>query len=330
MQIDLRTVSIPQLRQTFDHVAEEIGPNKAASRYQEATIRVQADANFHYRPTWDPDHEIFDASRTKVVMANWYSFKDPRQFYYGNYTIARARMQETTESDFDFVEDRGLAESYDAEAKQTAMDLLLPLRHAAWGANMNNSSICAYGYGTVITAPCIFHAMDNLGIAQYLTRLGLLFGSPASLDAAKADWMDAERWQPLRHYVEDTLVMKDWFELFVAQNLVLDGLLYPLVYDKVDSALTAKAGPTVSMLLRFQSEWFAETSKWIDATIKTAAAESPENAALLSQWTAAWRERAIAALAPLAAHALGDGAEAALADVVRRFDARATKAGLSS
>jgi len=100
MQIDLRTVTIKPIRQTFTHIADRIGPDKSASRYQEATLNVQADANFHYRPTWDPDHEIFDASRSALVMKDWYAFKDPRQYYYATYTIARARMQETAEADF--------------------------------------------------------------------------------------------------------------------------------------------------------------------------------------------------------------------------------------
>jgi len=329
VQIDLRTVSITPLRQTFTHVAERIGPNKAASRYQEGTLRVQADANFHYRPTWDPDHEIFDASRTKIEMADWYAFKDPRQMYYATYTIARARMQETTEADFEFVERRGLNDTYDAGARQRALDVLVPLRHVAWGANMNNSAICAYGYGTSITAPCIFQAMDQLGIAQYLTRVGLLFGDVESLDTAKAAWLEAPMWQELRRYVEDTLVLSDWFELFVAQNLALDGLLFPLVYERFDSALTAEAGPTISMLLRFQNEWFAETSRWVDACIKVAAAESPANAALLSQWAVAWRDRAVAALAPVMQAALGAGAATAIAEVVQSFDARAAKCGLA-
>ncbi len=46
------------------------------------------------------------------MMADWYAFKDPRQFYYGTYTMARARMQETAEADFDFVEERGLVGTY--------------------------------------------------------------------------------------------------------------------------------------------------------------------------------------------------------------------------
>jgi hypothetical protein len=68
MQIDLRTVSIKPLRQTFDHIARRIGPDKAATRYQEGTLDVQATHNFHYRPTWDPDHEI---SMPRAVPSRW-------------------------------------------------------------------------------------------------------------------------------------------------------------------------------------------------------------------------------------------------------------------
>ena len=108
-----------------------------------------------------------------------------------------------------------------------------------------------------------------------------------------------------------------------------DGLLFPLVYEKFDTALTAEAGPTVSMLLRFQNEWFTETSKWIDSTLKTAAAESAANTELLNGWVSSWRDRAVKALAPVADLALGGDAAASLTDVVNTFNARAAKCGLS-
>lgn len=326
MQIDLRTVTIKPLRQTFDHVARHLGADKPASRYLEGTIRVQAESNFHYRPTWDPEHTIFDPSRTAIKMKDWYAFKDPRQFYYGTYTIARAKMQETAEADFDFVESRGLADNYPADARKQALDVLLPLRHVAWGSNMNNSSICAYGYGTAITQPCLYQAMDQLGIAQYLTRVGLLMADPEALDAAKEAWMSAPQWQELRRYVEDMFVMPDWFEQYVAQNFALDGLLFPLVYQYFDNALTAKAGPTVSMLVRFQAEWYAETTKWVDASVKVAAAENKD---LVSGWVNAWRDRAIKAVAPLAEFALGAQAGSVMTEIVEQFNARAAKLGLA-
>lgn len=328
MQIDLRTVSIKPLRHTFDHVARRIGGDKPASRYQEGTFDLQATDNFHYRPTWDPDHKLFDATRTALRMKDWYAFKDPRQFYYGTYTLARARQQDTAESNFDFVESRNMVAMLGDDVKQLALDVLLPLRHVAWGGNMNNAYICAYGYGTAITQPCIYQAMDQLGIAQYLTRIGLLLAEPDALDAAKHAWLNASMWQELRRYVEDCFVVKDWFELFVAQNLVLDGLLYPLVYDAFDDHLSFKGATALAMLTQFMGDWYAETAKWVDAQIKTAAAESAENKALVSVWAKQYRDRAAAALAPVAAHALNNKADAVMVELVEQFNVRAGKLGL--
>lgn len=329
MQIDLRTVSITPLRQTYNHIAEYLGADKAASRYVEATMGVQGTTNFHYRPTWDPEREMFDARRTAIRMRDWYVLKDPRQYYYGSYTQARARMQETAEADFDFVESRGLAESYDEGARRAALDFYIPLRHVAWGGNMNGGYQSAYGYGTAITQASLYASMDQLGIAQYLTRLGLLMGSESELEAGKHAWLNAPAWQPLRRYVEDTFVVKDWFENFAAQNMALDGLLFGLAYQEVDRHLNERAGPTVSMLTRFPAEWFPETSKWVDAVVKATAAESAENKALLEKWYAHWVGRAQEALAPVAQLALGEEGGAALARVRAALDARMAKAGLA-
>ena len=331
MQIDLRTVAINPLRQTYDHIARRIGPDKAASRYQEGTLDLRATHNFHYRPTWDPDHEIFDASRSAIRMADWYAFKDPRQFYYGAYTLARAKQQDTAEANFDFVENRGLAATLPEDLRATVLAVLLPLRHVAWGGNMNGAFIAAYGYGTALTQPSLYHAMDQLGIAQYLTRVGLLLGDdPSVLDDAKTRWMEDGVWQGLRRYVEDTFVLKDPFELFVAQMVALDGLLYPLVYETiVDDVLSANGGTAVAMLTQFMTEWFAETRKWVDATVKAAAAESPENKALLEKWIGHWRDRAAAALMPVAQIALGSQADAVTSELVSQFNTRLAKAGVS-
>ena len=329
MQIDLRTVAIEPQRQAFDHLVRRFG-NKPASRYQEGSYDIQAAENLHYRPTWDPDHQLYDASLTRIVMADWYALKDPRQFYYSTYTLTRARQQENAEANFSFVESRGLADMLPDALRATALAVLLPLRHAAWGANQNNTFVCGYGYGGIFTQPCMYHAMDNLGIAQYLSRLGLLLGDTEALDAAKRDWMDSPAWQPLRRYVEDCMACRDPFELFVAQNLALDGLLYPLIYDRiVDEHLSVQGGSAVAMLTQFMSDWADETRKWIDAVIKVAAAESEANRTLLEGWTRHWSARAASALLPVAELALGAQADEAMAEQLAAFKARAAKAGLT-
>ncbi len=331
MQIDLRTVSITPLRQTYNHIADRLGADKTASRYLEGTMDMQATANFHYRPTWEPQYEIFDVARTRIQMVDWYSLKDPRQYYYGVYTQARARLQESAEADFALVEERGLAQRYSAQARGTALAFFVPLRHVAWGANMNGASMCAYGYGTAITQPCLYAAMDQLGMAQYLTRLGLLLGGQSALETGRRDWLEGRAWQELRRYVEDTLVLKDWFELFVAQNAVLDSLLFTLAYREVDNALSEQAGPLISLLTRFQAQWYQEHIRWVDSVLKLTATESAANRALLQEWLGAWQVRAHRALAPIAELALGQEAGAtALANSAAAFTARLAQIGLAA
>lgn len=328
MQIDLKTVSIQPQRNTFDHLARRFG-DKPASRYQEGSYDIQAAENLHYRPTWDPDQALYDPNISRIVMQDWYALKDPRQFYYQTYTLTRARQQDTTEANFVFVESRGLADMLSDELRKVSLDVLVPLRHAAWGANQNNTFICGYGYGTAFTQPCMYHAMDNLGIAQYLSRLGLLLGDVEALDAGKQAWMDGPAWQPLRRLVEDTLVVRDPFELFVAQNVALDGLLYPLVYERiVDDYLSVKGASAVAMLTQFMSDWFDETRKWADAVLKVAAAESDANRVVLGEWMTTWSDRAATALLPIVELALGPQADEAVAEQMAALKARVAKLGI--
>ena len=330
MTIDLKTVDIKPLRHTFAHVAQYIGGDKAASRYQEGTMGAQPTANFHYRPTWDPDHELFDASRTAISMSNWYALKDPRQFYYASWTMTRARQQDTMEANFEFVESRGMIDLMPDGLCSEALSVLVPLRHAAWGANMNNSQICALGYGTAFTAPAMFHAMDNLAVAQYLTRLALSLSGTDALDAAKAAWLADPTWQALRRYVEDTFVAADPVELFVAQNLALDGLLYPLVYDRfVDEQIALRGGSAVAMLTAFMPEWHDESNRWVDSVVKAMAAESEDNRACLARWAHHWEEQAATALLPVAEQAFPTLGHAVLDEGREQLRARFAKLGIA-
>ncbi len=329
MQIDLKTVNIEPRRKAFDHLVRRFG-DKVASRYQEGSYDIQAMENLHYRPTWDPDQELYDPELSRVKMADWHAFKDPRQYYYSTYVLARARQQEAAEGAFALVESRGLHLTLSEELRDAAIALLVPLRHAAWGGNQNNVLIAGYGYGTPFTQPCLYHGMDCLAVAQYLSRIGLMLGGTAALSAAKQQWLESETWQPLRRLVEDTLVVRDPFEAFVAQNVAIDGLLYPLVFDAVvDGVWAQNGGAPISMLAQFITDWSAEERKWVDSVIKIAAAESAQNAAVIAEWTNEWCGRAAAALLPPVAAALGSQADTLVAEVVGGLNARLAKAGLT-
>ncbi len=327
MSIEIKTATVEPIRQTFSHTRRRFG-DKPASRYQEASFDIEAATNFHYRPLWQPDKLLNDPTRTAVRMADWYVVSDPRQYYYGAYVQARARMQENAEHSFGFCEKRELLANLPAPLRASIAHLLLPLRHAELGANMNNSGIAADAFGTSVTQMHMFHAMDRLAIAQYLSRIGLLLEDDglALLAEAKQRWLDEPAWQGLRQYVEDTLVVRDWFELTLAQNLVSDGLLYPLLFERFDDQLARAGAAPLSMLTEFMRLWFGESQRWVDALVKTVTAASPENQQLIDGWVGHWRGRALAALRPLAD--LGPGRDA-LDAVDTAFGARLAKLGLN-
>lgn len=329
MSLEIKTNSVQPRRNAYAYLERRLG-NRTPSRYEEGTFDMQPMVNFQYRPTWAPEYEIFDARRTAIVMEDWYALRDPRQFYYGAYTIARARMMEATEKNLAFVEKRNLLANIAPAWAETVETYLLPLRHFEWGANMNNCQITDLGFGTSLTQATMYATMDRLGIAQIIGRIGLLMDghSGDKLASAKARWLDDPLWQPLRRMVEDSLVVSDWFELFVAQNFAIDGLLYPLVYKSFDAEGQRHGASGLSVLTEFMVDWHDETVKWVDAVLKRAAEESDANRALIGQWSAAWSKRAAEALEPLADHVLGERAGEALAEARSTLDARATKAGI--
>jgi phenol/toluene 2-monooxygenase (NADH) P1/A1 len=330
MQIDIKTSSVEQLRHTFAHVARFLGGDKPASRYQEATIGLQPEVNFHYRPLWQPEFELYDKRRTGVVMKDWYAFKDPRQYYYGAYTIVRSRQQETMEKQLEFVEKYGLLTGLPDEVQAAIAFATVPLRHVEWAANTNNCYITGYGWGTAITQATMFHAMDRLGIAQYLSRIGLILDGNQgdSLLRAKETWLTHPAWQGVRRATENLMVTRDWFELFVAQNLVFDSLLCPLIYQHFDASIAEKHGSGLAMINEFMKTWYAETARWVDATLKTASAESPANAALLSGWAKSWRDGIAEGLQPLAREIFGADAQRISAEVTAALTLRAAKIGV--
>ena len=240
---------------------------------------------------------------------------------------ARAKLKEVTESNYSFFEKRGMADRMNDEVKAKVIRCLVPLRHAELGANMNNMYAFSYGTATVVNQGFLYHSMDRLGIAQYLSRIGLLLdgNSTDSLAAAKEFWMSDPAWQGLRRYIENVLCVEDWFEVFIAQDVVLDTLVYDLIYRQFDEAITEQGGSDLAMLIEFMQEWYKDGSRWVDATLKTTVGESEHNRETISRWVAEWQEKAVADLTPLAELAVGEGAIDVCVEVLNK---RLAKAGL--
>lgn len=324
MSVEIKTAGIEPIRQTYGHTQRRFG-DKPATRYQEASFDIEPVTNFHYRPMFDEHRELFDPGYTTLKMEDWYAFSDPRQFYYGAWVGARAKLQESTETNFSFFEKRKLGSRLSDEALRLVVQCLLPLRHMEMGANMNNVGIAANAYGTTLSQVHMFHGMDRLAVAQYLSRIGLLIDdTPGILLAeAKTLWIEDPAWQGMRRLTEDMLVVEDWAELSLAQNLVLDGLLYPFIQEALDERLAGLGAMHVSMLTDFMGEWFKDSSRFVDAMAKALAGESADNREQMQQWVVHWRSRVLDALTPVA-----EKAQVELDAALTVLDKRLVKLGL--
>lgn len=335
MSLDIKTTVVKPKRFTYANVAKRLGEDRPASRYEEATFDLKSTTNFHYRPMWDPKHELFGAGRSKIVMEDWYALTDPRQLYYATYTISRNKMFEAADAQLSFVEQRKLLGSLDASQIALLCDFMLPLRHFDWGANMNNMEVCRFGSGTAITQPCSFAAMDRLGLAQYMSRIGLALDTALETDPeasclyqTQKQWTEAAHWQGLRRALENSFVLEDWFETFVAQNLVMDHFVYELFYRHMDDYFVTHGMQNITLVTEVFRIWYSDHVKWVDAVIKRAASESDNNKNLIEGWQASWRDQVQPAIEEIARAAIGDAGDQAVQACVEGYTKRLTTLGL--
>lgn len=302
MELNIASVEIEPKRHTFGHIARRFGEDRPASRYEEGIYDAQETENFHYRPMYEPDFEIYDKNRTKIKMNDWYDLLDPRKFHYMTYVSARSKENSANQQSFDFIENNGLVYRYTPELKEEIYNYLAPLRHYEYAANLNNLNIVARGYGTALNAAALFYATDSLGMAQHITKTMLTISDndTSVLDEAKNRWMNCENWQPLRKLVEETMVIRDPIQILVAQDLVLDGLLIPTLVKDFSANVSSKYNDfSLQMMLEFVYNWQDETAKWLDSILSIMAKESEENKTILSNWTNEYILKAVEALTPL-------------------------------
>lgn len=306
MQYELRTQVIDPPRQTFSHLVARYG-DRPASRYQEGTIDVQAKENFHYKPLWDPEHEIYDEAFSEFRLTDPYSFTDPRQFYYAPYVTSRAAMADGISSTLDYLTSRDLFSRLPDAWSSLMGELLIPLRHYESGAQMVACDVARFGFGATITQCAAYSAFDRVGNAQNLSRVGIALdgGTAGLLGEAKTRWVEDDSLQGLRRLIEELLVEKDWGKALVRLD-VADRLLYGMVFTHLDDAAIESGAGSYSLVAQHQASWFKDQRIWVDALYKAWVADPETGAAnkeLLAATSADALERALVAMRPFAARA---------------------------
>lgn len=329
MQYELRYQVIEPKRQTYQNVIDRFG-DQPASRYLEATLDVEPRENFHYRPTWAADRELYDERFSALRLTDPYSYTDPRQFYYTPYVTNRAAMHDEFGKTLGYLEQRDLLVTLPAGWRAVLASVVIPLRHFESGAQLVTVAGARFAYGTSLEQCCTFAAFDRVGNAQMLSRVGIAMGGGGGdqLTTAKQEWLDGEHLQPLRRLVEEIMVVEDWAEGLLAVDLV-DSLIYPLVYRGLDEAALLGGAGAYSLVAQHLTGWFADQRKWLDALVAAWAGDPGKgdaNREVLARVVTTWGQRAEDAVAALAAviddRVPGTGRAAALSEIAEAQRAR--------
>jgi phenol/toluene 2-monooxygenase (NADH) P1/A1 len=295
VQYELRQRVIEAKRNTYQNVIDRFG-DQPASRYLEGTLDVQPRENFHYRPTWAPDRELYDSRFSELRLGDSYSFVDPRQYYYTPYVTQRAGLHDAFGKTLTYLQERDLLARLPETWHALLTSVVVPLRHYESAAQLVSVAGARFADGTSIEQCCTFAAFDRIGNAQMLSRIGIELdcGHSELLDAAKQNWLDAGHLQPLRRLAEQVMVVPDWAEGLLAIDLV-DSLMYPLLYHGLDEAALLGGAGAYSLLAQHFTGWFADHRKWVDALTRTWAEDAEHgesNRAAMDRIVQEWRPRA--------------------------------------
>jgi hypothetical protein len=237
-------------------------------------------------------------------VPDWNAFRDPRKLTYRGYVEQQSRR----EAYLDSVVDR-----YESEARRVALSpewvallsrVYLTSRYSCHVLQMAAMYLASMAPSSYVTNCAEFQAADEMRRIQRIAYRAASLGAeydPALRDpgTARRIWEDDPAWQPLRECLERLLVAYDWGEAFVALNLCVKPAHDAVLIDALADAAGAAGDEELALTLGDFGLDSDRSKQWSDALAAFAVEAEPANAEPIDRWTAAWRPRAEAAVAPL-------------------------------
>jgi hypothetical protein len=286
---------------TFDHLVGRRRPNV----YEEISSYVQwgetfrgkfpglpSDGAYYHFPEryklgyWDP-------SKTAWVSDDWESFRDPAQLTYRSYHEIQSQREAALTSVFDAARQNMALRHIDEAWLQCLRTFFSPLRFAEWGMSMASQYVARFAISGLITNAALLQCFDELRhtqrVAEWGRELETAYGGFADY---RTQWLEAPMFQPLREYIERLCVTKDWGEVIVAGNIVLEPLLQPVLHSAM-ADLGHAHGDAVLPHFAYQIQLDEERHwGWGRALAAMLHQSSEQNVEQTQEWVDRWWGRA--------------------------------------
>ena len=284
------------------------------SEYEDLTLHTQPDPHAFALQGWFTHfvdgRDPWTPSSTALKSTDWWVFQDPSKQWQRPYVATQAEQERGLDRIIEAAKSEGLF----ADIDETWAKTILGKYYAAYACLEYGLFRCfSYAQREALSATvgntCIFNAADKIRQAQDITLYGmdLTEAIPGFSDAeAKTVWLEDPIYQGARKAVEGLMASKDWGEVVIGANLVLEPLFGALARVQLFSRFAPRNGDAVTpvILATAENDW-QRNLKWTKEFVQVLLRD-PEhgsgNKKVIEGWITKWGsyvKDAMQAFAPL-------------------------------
>jgi methane monooxygenase component A beta chain/propane monooxygenase small subunit len=256
---------------------------------------LQVMGDFKLRPDGRP---LFDPDSTGLNCADWFAFRDPNQMWQKPYYALQARAELAIDRTTDVVVTTGASRSMDLGWIEHGLaGAYLPFAHFEYGLFRALNVAARESLSDTVNSILVFNAADKLRHAQAISLLGLDLetGLPGfDGTAGRGHWLGHPAWQPVRRLIEEAMAIRDWGEIAVASNLVIEPLIGEPLRRLVFSLAAAHGGDVLVPVIAAtaSADWHRNARATRELTVFLRECPGGEgNDVVLSEWVRTWTER---------------------------------------
>lgn len=280
------------------------------TQYEEVTLHTQwSPRNFATQGWFSPSSSgrpMWSEDSTLLRAADWWSYRDPAQFWFRPYVEVQAKQEEAIDLAVEGAKRAGLFADFTRSWRELLARYYAAYRYAEYGLFLCFCYAQREALSDVVATPLVFEGLDKDRHAQAIALycMDLEENLPGFSDAAaESTWLKDPVLQPTREYIERMLACRDWGEIVIAANLIFEPLVATTLTRELLSRFAVRHGDPVTPVILETVE--ADRRRNCAASVEMVRwlmREDPANGAAIERWLAAWTPlavRAVRAFAPL-------------------------------
>jgi methane monooxygenase component A beta chain/propane monooxygenase small subunit len=283
---------------------------RRATQYEEITLHTQWDPkNFAVQGWFNVDKNgrpIWNEDATQVRVTDWWAYRDPAAEWFRPFVKRQADIGRGIEQAIAGAKRAQLFSEFDPNWVRFLGTHYAAFRYVDYGLFLALCQAQREAGSDVVAQPIVYQSIEKDRHAQDVTLYcaeleGQIEGF--SDKGCKQVWLEAPEWQPLRRVIEKLLAARDWVEISLVVNLLLDPIVTSLFQRELVLRSAPLNGDPVTPVLVEGSESDREIRRAsTTAFVELMLGQNPDNKTIIESWIAQWRpgiEAAAKGLEPL-------------------------------